>query len=60
MKKCIGFGKYEGWCNNPSGSSHSKLWCQRCDDLRMAHLDKRFAELQTLFKGDKPRTRLNS
>jgi len=50
VRKCIGFGEYEGKCNNLAGSSHSKLWCQRCDDLRMEHLDKRFKELSDRFK----------
>jgi hypothetical protein len=46
---CIGFGPHEGTCENPAGSSHSKLWCQRCDDLRLAHLDEQFKKIGARF-----------
>jgi len=47
--KCIGFGEYEKKCDNQAGSRHSKHWCQRCDNLRLAHIDKRFKEIQKHF-----------
>jgi hypothetical protein len=40
--KCIGFGKYEGKCNNKAGTKWSPYWCKRCNKLRLAHIDKRF------------------
>ena len=36
-KKCIGFGKYEGKCENKAGGMMkpmSPLWCDRCEKLR--------------------------
>jgi len=49
--KCIGFGNYEGKCQNPPGSSHSKLWCQRCDDIRRGHITKQLLAALTKAKG---------
>lgn len=46
---CIGFGEFDGACKNSAGSSHSDLWCQRCDDLRLEHLDRQFAEVEKSF-----------
>lgn len=42
---CIGYGEFDGKCDRAAGSSHSKLWCQRCDDLRLETLDRQFAEI---------------
>lgn len=44
-RTCIGFGAFDGRCYQVAGSSHSTLWCQRCDDLRLETLDRQFAEL---------------
>lgn len=33
--KCIGYGQYEGKCENKAGTIHSDYWCQRCDDIRL-------------------------
>jgi hypothetical protein len=44
-RTCIGYGEFEGRCDRTAGSSHSKLWCQRCDDLRLETLDRQFAEI---------------
>ena len=46
---CIGYGEFERRCQNPAGSRHSDLWCQRCDDLRMASLNRDFAKIRTAF-----------
>lgn len=47
---CIGYGEFDGKCDRPAGSSHSKLWCQRCDDLRLETLDRQFAEIAAHFE----------
>jgi len=52
--KCIGFGEYERKCTNEAGSSHSKLWCQRCDDLRRISLTRDLEEIAASFKTGKP------
>lgn len=49
MSDCIGFGKHDGRCENEAGSTHSALWCQRCDDLRMAHLDAQMMKIAARF-----------
>ena len=51
-RTCIGYGEFDGECDRPAGSSHSKLWCQRCDDLRLATLERQFAEIGTLLISD--------
>jgi hypothetical protein len=38
-RKCIGYGEFEGKCDNDAGSTHSEYWCQRCDDIRLATID---------------------
>ena len=48
-RTCIGFGEFDGKCDQPAGSSHSELWCQRCDDLRLAALTRQFAEIGAHF-----------
>lgn len=47
--RCIGFGEFEGDCEAEAGSTHSGLWCQRCDDLRRAHIDARMKEIMARF-----------
>lgn len=58
--KCIGFGEFQGKCENDAGSTiNSPYWCQRCDDLRCNHitnqmeaLSKKLGEKVTIeFKG---------
>jgi hypothetical protein len=40
--RCIGFGEFEDACENEAGDSPwSKLWCLRCDRLRLAHITDR-------------------
>lgn len=51
---CIGFGKRENRCLNDAGSSHSQLWCQECDDERMAHLSRQFEEIDAGFRATSP------
>lgn len=46
-RRCIGFGEFDGKCDRAAGSTHSKLWRQRCDDLRLASLDGQFEKLAT-------------
>ena len=43
--KCIGFGSFEGKCDNEAGTVRTPYWCQRCDDLRVKHISKRFDQL---------------
>lgn len=47
---CIGFGEHEGVCPNYAGSTHSKHWCQRCDDLRRAHITAQLERITESFK----------
>ena len=52
--KCIGFGAYEDQCSHDAGSPWSDIWCQRCDKLRIAHIDKRFEEIGSKLSGQLP------
>lgn len=49
--KCIGFGRYEGRCENEA--MDGRYWCKRCEELRIKHLDKRFEEISKMFVGDR-------
>lgn len=51
--KCIGFGPFEGHCENEAGTPRTPYWCQRCDDLRIEQISKRFDEL-TAYGNDCP------
>lgn len=45
MKKCIGWKETEGKCN--SKSLRDAPWCDDCDELRIADLDKDFEKMAT-------------
>lgn len=32
--KCIGYGEFEGQCDQDAGTPWTTLWCMRCDELR--------------------------
>jgi hypothetical protein len=57
--QCPGFGDYEGKCESFGGHKgrpglpKNNVWCVRCDTLRIAHLDKRFKELQDFLERNK-------
>lgn len=34
-KICVGFGEFEGKCENKAGCPHTRYWCVRCNKLRM-------------------------
>lgn len=53
-KKCTGFGQFERKCENPAGSKWTEHWCQRCDELRIAHISKRFDDMEQRFKEESP------
>lgn len=55
MTRCIGFGEFARRCENHAGSTHSKLWCQRCDDLRLKSID---ADIERLIQGMEEQKRL--
>jgi hypothetical protein len=52
-RKCIGFDEFDGVCDNIRGSSHSEMWCQRCDDLRLSHITNQFENIQKFFEKKK-------
>lgn len=51
--RCYGFGGIDGKtplrCPNPPRNPRAP-WCAECDERRMAHLTKRFAELAASSK----------
>ena len=46
--RCIGFGKQLGKCTKKP--LRVRLWCASCDRLRIAHLDKRFEQIDRAFR----------
>jgi hypothetical protein len=52
LKRCIGFGPYEGSCDNVAGTKCTPLWCERCDQLRMDHLNKQMNKLRQLIDAE--------
>lgn len=52
MKICI--GGFPGACSNlATNSKWSELWCDPCDEKRIAHLNSRFKELEKLLDNRK-------
>lgn len=55
QKMCLGFGVFERRCPNKGGHPKTKhlpanpVWCERCDILRMEHLNRQFAKLKEGF-----------
>ena len=47
--KCIGFGEFEGKCDNVAGTKWSPHWCERCNKLRFDQIDNRFKEITRRF-----------
>jgi hypothetical protein len=47
-RRCAGFGVLEGVCAETAGH-RNPIWCDRCNDLRIAHLDRRMDEIRRLF-----------
>lgn len=43
---CIGFGEFAGKCTNKAGTKWSPYWCERCNNLRLEHIEKRFGEIK--------------
>jgi hypothetical protein len=37
---CIGFGEFEGKCTNKAGTKWSPYWCERCNALRLDHIEE--------------------
>lgn len=48
-KKCIGFGEYEGKCDNEAGTKWTPHWCLRCDELRRAHITRQLEDIGKRF-----------
>jgi hypothetical protein len=53
MKKCIGYGEFEGKCNNEAGTPWTPHWCDRCDKIRRATITKNLEEILESFDGEK-------
>lgn len=49
VRKCIGFGEFEGKCQNPAGTKWSEYWCERCDKLRLEHIDEQLSKIHADF-----------
>jgi hypothetical protein len=49
MKRCLGWAEQEGRCENEAVSKWGPLWCQTCDEKRIAHLSAQFAAISESF-----------
>jgi hypothetical protein len=49
LKICIGFGPYEGNCENPAGTPWTPHWCDRCDRLRRDTITKQLETIKAKF-----------
>lgn len=47
-KLCVGFGPYEGKCENEAGTPWTPYWCPRCDKLRKEHISE---QLEGILNG---------
>ena len=47
--KCIGFGEFEGNCTNKAGTKWSPYWCERCNKLRLDHIDSNLSSIAKAF-----------
>jgi len=48
--KCIGYGIYEGKCNNKTGTPWTPFWCLRCDKIRRKTITKSLEEISASFE----------
>lgn len=51
--KYLGFGEFEGKCNNEAGTPWTPYWCNKCDELRRNKLSKSLQDIQEKFKSVK-------
>lgn len=49
-KVCVGFGEFEGKCQNPAGCKHTPYWCERCNILRMVHIEESLNKIIANFQ----------
>ncbi len=48
--KCIGYGKYEGKCQNLAGTPWTPYWCKRCDEIRKKTITKSLNDIAAGFE----------
>ena len=48
---CIGFGEYEGKCQNEAGTPWTPYWCPRCDELRRKHISDQLDAMEKKMMG---------
>jgi len=47
---CLGFGVFEGICNNTAGTAWTPYWCTRCDELRKESITESLKGMITEIK----------
>lgn len=45
MRQCIGFGEFEGTCENPADANDAGYWCRRCEPIRVEHIGRQLREI---------------
>lgn len=47
---CLGYGPFEGTCENRAGTSWGPYWCSRCHQLRLEAIDKSLRKFVASFQ----------
>lgn len=47
---CIGYGPYEGTCENRAGTAWGPYWCERCNKIRLETIDRSLQEFIQSFE----------
>ena len=50
--KCLGYGETEGKCKNQAVKTKTNggFWCKKCNQARLAAIDKQFAAMMERFE----------
>lgn len=57
LPRCIGYGPFDSrradpaqHCQNPADANRARLWCRRCEALRVAAIDNQMAAITKTFE----------
>lgn len=49
IRRCIGYGEFEGKCKNSPGTPWTPYWCDRCDKIRRETITKSLEDIAASF-----------
>jgi hypothetical protein len=47
--RCPGFGEFEGQCENKHDGALNPIWCDRCNAIRIAHINEQMQKISASF-----------